>query len=177
MERLLAEVSDSPVKNFTCSSIARMISSLISNPINVIETRFEMTNFKGYNSILDGVRKIWRSEGPTAFLKGSLTSCYKEGMFAGIYYVLYSGLKDHGFSKLSAGLLSGLLSTSFSHPFEIVRAKLQTQGVREMTRKEGLIEEFKYMAKHGGWFKGLTPRLVKKPLSNGLTFVLFETIE
>ena len=77
LEGLFSEVSHSPAKNFICSSVARIISSIISNPINVIETRFEMTNFKGYNSILDGVRKILSHEGPSAFLKGGLTSCYK----------------------------------------------------------------------------------------------------
>lgn len=177
LERLLSEATDSPIKNFACSSIARIISSVVSNPINVIETRFEMTNFKQYSSILDGVKKIWQKEGPSTFMTGGLTSCFKEGMFAGMYYMLYNGFKDYGFSKLSAGLLSGLLSTSFSHPFEIVRAKLQTHGVRDVKHKESLLEEFKYMARHGGWFKGLFPRLIKKPLSNGLTFVLFETIE
>jgi hypothetical protein len=59
-------------------------------------------------------------------MKGGLTSCIKEGMFAGIYYMLYSAFKDYGLNKVSAGLLSGMLSTALSHPFEIVRARLQT---------------------------------------------------
>lgn len=34
----------------------------------------------------------------------------------------------------------------------------------------------KRFAKEGGWFKGLTPRLFKKPLSNTITFYMFELI-
>jgi hypothetical protein len=59
MEKLLKDYKDSATKNFCTSAIARIISSIVSNPINVIETRFEMTNFKGYDSIIDSVRKIW----------------------------------------------------------------------------------------------------------------------
>lgn len=74
-----------------------------------------------------------------AFLKGGLTSCIKEGVFAGVYYMLYTQLKDHGMNKITAGIAAGLLSTTLSHPLEIVRAKLQTQGIRTLERKEGLV--------------------------------------
>lgn len=49
-----------------------------------------------------------------------------------MYYTLYMGLKDHGVNKLAAGWVAGLLSTAVSHPFEIARAKLQTEGVRDV---------------------------------------------
>lgn len=177
LEELSTHFNDSHYKNFVCSGLARVISSVVSNPINVLETRFEMTNFRGYHSLMDGVLKIWRKEGPLTFFKGGLTSCLKEGSFAGMYYALYQAIKDHyEVNKLMAGWISGLLSTAVSHPFEIARAKLQTEGVRDVLQHESLLDHFRGMTRHGGWFKGLAPRLIKKPLSNALTFALFETL-
>jgi hypothetical protein len=40
-----------------------------------------------------------------------------------------------------------------------------------------IVKEIKVFAKDGGYFKGLAPRLMKKPLYNTLTFYLFEFIE
>lgn len=68
-----------------------------------------------------------------------------------------------------------MLATAITHPFEIIRAKLQTRGLTEQHEfKEHLIFiELKRLAREGGWTVGLAPRLVKKPLANMLTFLLF----
>lgn len=60
-----------------------------------------------------------------------MASCIKEGFFGGLYYMFYEELKDKGFSKLTSGIISGMISTSISHPFEIIRARLQTMGLTE----------------------------------------------
>lgn len=43
--------------------------------------------------MFDGFSKIFKYEGPSTFMKGSLASAMKEGPFAGTYYVLYRFLK------------------------------------------------------------------------------------
>ena len=53
----------------------------------------------------------------------------KEGFFAGFYYMIYEELKDWGVNKASAGMLSGVLSTAVTHPFELIRARLQIYGL------------------------------------------------
>lgn len=45
--------------------------------------------------------------------------------------MFYEELKSIGLDKATAGILSGMLATSITHPFEIVRAKLQTLGLTE----------------------------------------------
>jgi len=35
----------------------------------------------------------------------------------------------------------------------------------------------KKLMREGGWGKGLAPRLVKKPIANTLTFLMFEIME
>ena len=76
-------------------------------------------------------------------------------------------------------MIAGFFATISSHPFEIIRARMQTnrlittednkcdsvmEGLTNIYKKEGIF----------GYFRGLTPRILKKPLINTLTFVMFE---
>lgn len=40
-------------------------------------------------------------------------------------------MKGLGYNKLFSGVISGMLATAITHPFEIIRAKLQTLGLTE----------------------------------------------
>lgn len=78
-----------------------------------------------------------------------------------------------------SGLVAGFFATMSSHPFEIVRARMQTNRVinSEENKCDGVIDGLKNIYKNEGlkgYFRGLTPRLIKKPLVNTLTFVMFE---
>jgi hypothetical protein len=44
--------------NSTSSAIARALQSIMTNPIIVIKTRFEVLGFNEYASIVDAVKKI-----------------------------------------------------------------------------------------------------------------------
>ncbi|MCB0370041.1 MAG: hypothetical protein KDD45_11615 [Bdellovibrionales bacterium] len=45
--------------------------------------------------------------------------------------MFYEELKNLGVGKVYSGIASGMLATAITHPFEIIRAKLQTQGLYE----------------------------------------------
>jgi hypothetical protein len=51
--------------------------------------------------------------------------------------MFYEEFKERGMAEMGnpgkalAGVTSGMLATSITHPFEIIRAKLQTQGLYE----------------------------------------------
>jgi hypothetical protein len=45
--------------------------------------------------------------------------------------MFYEELKAKGQHKLPSGIVSGVVATAFTHPFEIIRARLQTQGLKE----------------------------------------------
>ena len=73
-----------------------------------------------------------------------------------------------------AGIISGVLSTTLTHPLEIVRAELQSYVI---TQNElggiGIAKQLQILAKTGEAFRGLAPRLIKKPLTNTMAFLLF----
>lgn len=76
-------------------------------------------------------------------------------------------------------MLSGVLSTAITHPFELIRARLQIYGLTEhhSPNEHMILREIKMLHRSGEWLKGLTPRLLKKPMANTITFLMFELIE
>ena len=166
-------------QNFLASSLSRQASTFLTSPLNVIQTRFELAYFHGYDSVSTAVVDILRREGMRGFFSGGLSSCIKEGAFGGFHYMFYEEFKTMGWHKLPAGILSGMVATAFTHPFEIIRANLQTQGLTE-TRplsEHLILAQLQRLRSEGGWIKGLAPRLIRKPLANTLTFLMFKIIE
>jgi hypothetical protein len=79
--------------HFASSSLARVIQSMISNPIIVIKTRFEVIGFNEYNSISDACKKIYLHEGIGGFFTGLRVSLIRDVPFSGIYYPIYNFFK------------------------------------------------------------------------------------
>ncbi len=40
-------------------------------------------------------------------------------------------MKIYGINKATAGLSAGMLATAVTHPFELIRARLQTMGLNK----------------------------------------------
>lgn len=40
-------------------------------------------------SLLNGLKKLYVTEGIKGMFRGCLANCYKEGMFAGLFYGMY----------------------------------------------------------------------------------------
>ena len=74
---------------------------------------------------------IYTKEGFKGFFIGGLSSCIKEGTFGGFHYMIYEEFKALGYHKLLSGVVSGMIATTLTHPFEIIRARLQTQGISD----------------------------------------------
>jgi len=122
--------------HFMSSSLARVFSSFISNPILVVSARMEVPGYNAYKNMFSAFKKIYKYEGPYTFFKGGLATILKEGPFAGLYYMIYKNIKEllqtHDFhialKSLFSGLTAGVIATATTHPFEIIRARLQVHG-------------------------------------------------
>jgi solute carrier family 25 protein 38 len=131
-----------------------------------------------HKNIFSATNSLYKNEGFKVFWKGTTPTCIKDGLFAGIYYQLYQATKNNylGYEAIDnfiAGLFAGGFATVISHPFEILRAKIQsgdssiasklTCGLKQIYQEDGAL----------GFLKGVGPRLARKPLINATTFMVF----
>lgn len=174
------------INDFVTSSSARIISTLVINPLTMLKTRMELPGDQfRYKGVFDGVSKIYKKEGMKAFFKGAGACMFRDVPFAGLYYSLlnYSKEKFAGFGVQShantiiSGMLAGFVATTATHPFELIRTHLQVNNIEDGSAKKGIFRGLYDIQKNEGTlglFKGLQARLMRKPLSNALTFTFFE---
>lgn len=87
-------LSDSWV-SFFASASSRTIQSVISNPLIVIKTRFEVVGFAEYASVTDAMRKILHNEGVAGLFTGLKVSLIRDVPFSGIFYPIYNLFKTY----------------------------------------------------------------------------------
>ncbi len=131
------------------SAIARTIQSVISNPIIIIKTRFEVIGFNEYNSITNACQKIYRIEGMGGFFTGLKVSLIRDVPFSGIFYPIYNmfkkdlvylfearhGIPQHEMSKSQrlqqlaiissiASFSANIASCTLTHPIDLIRTRI-----------------------------------------------------
>jgi hypothetical protein len=85
--------------NFYSAIFARTLQAIVTNPVYVVKTRFEVIGFNEYTSIADAVTKIYATEGLKGFMVGLKVGCFRDVPFTGIYYPIYEEAK-HAYARL-----------------------------------------------------------------------------
>ncbi|MCJ1248332.1 hypothetical protein MMC30_005549 [Trapelia coarctata] len=175
---------------FLASGTAGLLTAVCTNPIWVIKTRMlstSATHTGAYTSILDGTRRIYRTDGLPGFYRGLVPSLF--GISHGaLQFMAYEQLKILGTTRLPKGQhelsnldtlvssgLSKIFAGSITYPYQVIRARLQTydaevmyrsarDAVGQVWRREGL----------RGFYKGLGPNLLRVVPSNCVTFLVYE---
>jgi hypothetical protein len=77
-------------------------------------------------------------------------------------------------------MTAGIFSTFATHPLEIIRARIQVHvslNPNQHEKSTSIVSQLVTLAREWKLFNGVAPRLLKKPLSNTLAFLLFEYLE
>ena len=93
-------------------------------------------------------------EGVGGYTRGVLPTILKEFPFAGIYLLIYRPIKkylddesDLHYAKIAmiSGMIAGFFATMSSHPFEIIRARMQVNRIinTKDNKCDGIIDGFK----------------------------------
>jgi solute carrier family 25, member 38 len=149
-------------------------------PFTVLKTRFESTSFK-YTSITRALVDIYRREGIRGYFKGFGVTVIRDAPFAGIYVFFYERIRNlscqSGISagvgvNLSSGLISGFMATLCTHPFDIVKTRIQVDTVKvsAMDAARNIIE----MKGIRGMFAGMLPRMLRKSCSSAISWAVYE---
>lgn len=179
-------------------SMGGIAASVSTYPLDMVKTRLTIQKEHGgakvYEGIVDCMVKVARQEGVGALYKGLLTTVIGVVPFAGGTFMAYEVLNPiWGKAQLSPiesfinGCLAAAFAQTFSYPFDLIRKKLQAQGIEKTgkagdmgvgeLRYNGMMDAFAKVYKAegiAGWFRGTTANLAKVAPYAGLMFVAFE---
>ena len=181
----------SPGSHLMAASCSGVLTLTITNPVWVVKTRLCLqsgVNTSQYSGFTDALLKISRTEG----LRG-LYSGFVPGLFGvshgAVQFMAYEELKNryHNYYQqdittklgtleyLSFAAVSKLLAAFITYPYQVVRTRLQNQEtkysgsldcIKKIYTLEGLI----------GFYKGLTPNLLRVVPATMITFVVYENL-
>ncbi|TKY87201.1 hypothetical protein EX895_003878 [Sporisorium graminicola] len=130
--------------NLLTGAVARVTVGFLLSPVTVVKARFESSNFSASTerTLLSSMREIHARSGFRGFFQGFTATALRDAPYAGLYLALYEACKTN-LSALShsvdgglgtgnwmvvsgSGLLAGTLATLLTHPFDIIKTRMQT---------------------------------------------------
>ncbi|SPO21994.1 related to Graves disease carrier protein [Ustilago trichophora] len=134
--------------NLLTGAVARVSVGFILSPVTVVKARFESSNFSATTerTLLSSMREIRAQSGFKGFFQGFTATALRDAPYAGLYLALYEGCKTN-LSSISqglgtgnwmvvsgSGLLAGTLATVITHPFDIIKTRMQTTPPEVLNR-------------------------------------------
>uniref|UniRef100_A0A2K5UQ08 Mitochondrial thiamine pyrophosphate carrier n=1 Tax=Macaca fascicularis TaxID=9541 RepID=A0A2K5UQ08_MACFA len=184
--------------HFVCGGLAACMATLTVHPVDVLRTRFAAQGEpKVYNTLRHAVGTMYRSEGPQVFYKGLAPTLIAIFPYAGLQFSCYSSLKhlykwampgegkkNENLQNLLCGSGAGVISKTLTYPLDLFKKRLQVGGFEHARAAFGQVRRYKglmdcakqVLQKEGalGFFKGLSPSLLKAALSTGFMFFWYE---
>lgn len=174
-------------KNFMIGASARTLAGVVTCPILVVKTRFEFATkdeLLRTKSMIGTLRHIYKMEGVYGLFKGLTPTIVRDVPYAGLFLMFYSKFKPvmgnifEGKSNHDAiitfpsAALASCMATAATHPFDVVRTRLQLNP-----SKSGVTKTFiDIFMKEGtkSLFRGITLRVAKRSASSALSWSLYE---
>ncbi len=188
-----------PSLHFFGGAAAGVVATLMSYPLDVVRTRLVAQKEVHYKGFVDAVIKMHSREGLKAFFKGIVPTLVTIGPYAGMQYAFYTLFKqlasvvnrsekeDGTYSvtkSATCGALAGLCAKTGVFPLDTIKKRLQIQGFAEGRLELGRTVPYRGMLncivqivkQEGlkGFYKGLSPGLIKAVAYTSTHFVLYE---
>lgn len=172
---------------YLAGGAAGLTNSIISGPIEHIRIRLQTQphgRARLYSGPLDCVSKIVRQSGVTGLYRGQVVTLLREFHGYGVWFAAYEGLvgllmrrEQKKRSEISSwkfalcGGLAGEMLWLLSHPLDVIKSKMQSDGFGDNQRYKTMREAFRSTWRTGGvrgLFNGLGPALLRAlPVSAG----------
>jgi len=138
-------------------------------PVDVVKTRLQLDgagSTRLYNGSVDCARKLLRSEGARALFKGLSPALLRQSTYGSIRYGLYAPLRDAlgadtgaGVGaggqlalgkKVVAGAAAGALASGIANPTDLVKVRMQTDGMLKEGKYRGVAHCFGQIVRDEG---------------------------
>lgn len=183
--------------HFVCGGLAACSATVICQPLDTLRTRFAAQGEpKVYNNLRHAVSTMCRSEGVMTFYRGLSPTVMAVFPYAGLQFFFYNIFKQMlapppkaansrgNLRSLICGSGAGMISKTITYPFDLIKKRLQVGGFEaarvrfgQVRSYRGLMDCMVQIAKEEGalgFFKGLSPSLVKAAFSTGFIFFWYE---
>uniref|UniRef100_A0A3Q0R6U0 Mitochondrial thiamine pyrophosphate carrier n=1 Tax=Amphilophus citrinellus TaxID=61819 RepID=A0A3Q0R6U0_AMPCI len=181
--------------HFICGGLAACSATVVCQPLDTLRTRFAAQGEpKVYRNLRHAVFTMWRSEGSLTFYRGLSPTLIAVFPYAGLQFFFYNVFKKlltpppkagkSGGESLVCGSGAGMISKTITYPFDLFKKRLQVGGFEAARAHFGKVQSYRglldcmvQIAKEEGFrgfFKGLSPSLLKAALSTGFTFFWYE---
>jgi solute carrier family 25 protein 42 len=185
-----AQKKKNPARSFVAGSMAGVVSTSITYPLDVARARMAVTKQAEFRTLRAVFIKTLRLEGPLGLYRGYSPTVIGVIPYAGTGFFTYETLKrlhydyigieePNHFETFMFGAIAGAIAQTASYPLDIVRRRMQTKG---QTRAEyrTLIGTLKFVLARegvvGGLYKGLSMNWVKGPIAVGISFTVFDVL-
>lgn len=184
--------------HFVCGGLSACVATLAVHPVDVLRTRFAAQGEpKVYRTLRAAVATMYRTEGPLVFYKGLNPTMIAIFPYAGFQFSFYSSLKrvyewatpaegkkNGNLKNLLCGSGAGVISKTLTYPLDLFKKRLQVGGFEQARASFGQVRRYRglldcagqVLREEGvrGFFKGLSPSLLKAALATGLMFFWYE---
>ncbi|KAK1651262.1 hypothetical protein QYE76_069067 [Lolium multiflorum] len=173
--------------------LSGITAASMTYPLDLVRTRLAaQTNTAYYRGISHALFAICRDEGPRGLYKGLGATLLGVGPSIAISFSVYETLRSHWLLErpcdspvlisLACGSLSGIASSTFTFPLDLVRRRKQLEGAggRANVYKTGLFGTFTHIVRTEGYkglYRGILPEYCKVVPSVGLIFMTYETLK
>eukprot|EP01018_Ginkgo_biloba_P004963 Gb_37582 [translate_table: standard] len=130
-----------PLAHAGSGVIATVASDAVLTPMDVVKQRLQLRSTP-YGGVIDCIRRILREEGLRAFYASYRTTVLMNAPFTAMHFATYEAMKkvligffpdnvseENLFIHITAGGAAGALASAVTTPFDVVKTRLQCQGV------------------------------------------------
>ncbi|KAM6050816.1 mitochondrial thiamine pyrophosphate carrier isoform 1-T2 [Chlamydotis macqueenii] len=184
--------------HFVCGGLAACTATVAVQPLDTLRTRFAAQGEpKVYCNLRHAVVTMYQTEGPRTFYRGLTPTIVAVFPYAGLQFSFYNilqqfsdwmipaeGKKRGNVKNLVCGSCAGIISKTLTYPLDLFKKRLQVGGFEQARAAFGQVRTYsglldcvrQIMREEGpsGFFKGLSPSLLKAAVSTGLVFFWYE---
>lgn len=180
-----------PALHMLAAAEAGILTLVMTNPIWVVKTRLclqcsERPSPNSYAGMVDGLRKIYRTEGVRGLYSGFVPGMLGVSHGA-LQFMTYEEMKNRynqnrkrpidakltTVEYLSFAAVSKLIAAAATYPYQVVRARLQDSNHRYGGTWDCVRQTWRY-ERLAGFYKGLVPYLVHVTPNICLVMLIYE---